>query len=147
MFIEMELSEIQMSHMHNQQVVILTEKNGARSIPIFIGLFEASAMDFAINEGKAPRPLTHDLIFNVLDDFGLKIDRVLVDSLHEDTFYGKLVIADETGNEKWVDSRPSDAIVLACKRHLPIFVHEDVLNKVSDEPDQSTDSENEPDVF
>lgn len=132
MFVEMELSEIQMSKFLNQQVIILKEKNGERTVAIFIGLFEASAMDLAIKKVRTQRPLTHELIFNILEDFDLKLDRILVDDLRNDTFFGKLVIKDENGNETWVDSRPSDAIVLASKIRAPIFVHEEVIRKVSD---------------
>lgn len=132
MFVEMELAEIQMSEAINQhQVIVLSEKEGSRTFPIFIGFYEASAMEISIKGFKPPRPMTHDLIFNILDSAGLELVRVLVDELKSDTFHGKLVIRDKQGLESQVDSRPSDAIVLASKRHVPIFVHEDVLQQVS----------------
>ncbi len=141
MFVEMELSEIQMSEGINQhQVIILSEKGGTRTFPIFIGFFEASAMEYSIKGIKTPRPLTHDLIYNILEAWDLKLVRILVDELRNDTFFGKLVIQNNQGEEVLVDTRPSDAIVLASKKNLPIFVHEDVLNKVSG-PGEETQEE------
>ena len=132
MFIEMELSEIQLSEGINQhQVIILSEKGGARTFPIFIGFYEASAMELSIKGYQPPRPMTHDLICNILETCELKLVRILIDELKNDTFYGKLVIQKSEGEEVLVDSRPSDAIVLASKQHLPIFVDEDVLNLVT----------------
>jgi len=132
MFVEMELAEIQMSELINQhQVIILSEKNGSRTFPIFIGFFEASAMEISIKGLKTPRPMTHDLIYNILDACKFKLQRILIDELRNDTFHGKLVLQKDQGEEILVDTRPSDAIVLASKRKLPIFVNEDVLDMVS----------------
>ena len=132
MFVEMELAEIQMSELVNQhQVIILSEKGGSRTFPIFIGFYEASAMELSIKGYKTPRPMTHDLIYNVLEACGFEIVRVLVDDLVKDTFHGKLVLRGGDGEEVFVDSRPSDAIVLASKRKIPIFVNEDVLDRVT----------------
>jgi hypothetical protein len=144
MFIEMELSEIQMSEgVNHPQVIILSEKGGSRTFPIFIGFFEASAMEFSIKGYKNPRPMTHDLIFNILEACDLKLVRVLVDELRNDTFFGKLAIQNNQGEEVFVDTRPSDAIVLASKRNIPIFVHEDVLNQVSGPGEEEQEQEEE----
>ena len=142
MFIEMELAEIQMSEGMNQhQVIVLSEKEGSRTFPIFIGFFEASAMDLSVKGYQTPRPMTHDLVYNILDACGLRLVRVLVDELRNDTFHGKLVIQDGAGEEILIDSRPSDAIVLATKRHVPIFVEEEVLNNVSRFRDDEVDED------
>ena len=143
MFVEMELAEIQMSEFVNHhQVIILREKGGARSFPIFIGFFEATAMEISIKKHKTPRPMTHDLIYNIIDGCGLELKRILVDQLKRDTFYGKLVIQNENGEEILIDARPSDAIVLASKRKLPIFVHEDVLDQVTRYADDEGEEDN-----
>lgn len=147
MYVEMELSEIQMSEVVNHhQIIILSEKEGDRTFPIFIGFFEASAMELSIKGYQTPRPMTHDLIFNILDTFNLRLVRVLIDDLRNDTFFGKLVIQKEDEQEFLVDSRPSDAIVLASKRGAPIFVEDQVLNQVSrsSEPEKG-DQEPPPD--
>ena len=145
MFVEMELSEIQMSEVINHhQIIILSEKGGTRTFPIFIGFFEASAMELSVKGYHTPRPMTHDLIFNILDSFNLRLVRVLIDELRNDTFFGKLVIQKEEQPEILVDTRPSDAIVLASKRNTPIFVHEDVLNQVTRGQDQEQQDEEPP---
>ncbi len=142
MFIEMELAEIQMSEGINQhQVIVLLEKGGKRTFPIFIGFFEASAMELSVKGYQTPRPMTHDLVYNILDACGLQLVRVLVDELCDDTFHGKLVIQDGVGEEILIDSRPSDAIVLATKRRIPIFVDEEVLNEVSRFHDEEIDED------
>ena len=133
--VEMELREIQISELGAHQVILLAEKSGERSFPIYIGQFEALAMDLAVCGRQNPRPLTHDLICNIIDDLGYRFKRVVVDALRDDTFFGKLVLTDSEGREIWIDSRPSDAIVLAAKRNLPIFVANDVLDSAKLEED------------
>ena len=131
MLVEMELREIQISeNPSGHQIIILGEKGGRRTFPIFIGFYEAYAMDIAVRGIRTPRPMTHDLIYNIIDGLELSMNRVLVDKLENDTFFGKLAIENGQGKEILIDSRPSDAIVLAAKRQLPIFVAEDVLNEV-----------------
>jgi hypothetical protein len=145
MFIEMELAEIQMSEVINHhQIIILSEKGGDRTFPIFIGFFEASAMELSVKRYQTPRPMTHDLIFNILDSLNLRLVRVLIDELQNDTFFGKLVIRKEDEQEYLVDSRPSDAIILASKRNIPIFVEEDVLNQVIRAEDQEKEDHEPP---
>lgn len=130
MMVEMELREIQISEAGNHQIIILGEKSGDRLFPIYIGFFEAAAMDQAVHRIQTPRPMTHDLIYNIIDGMECRLSRILVDDLLDDTFHGKLVIETSDGREVLIDSRPSDAIVLACKRNLPIFVAEQVLDQV-----------------
>ena len=131
MLVEMELREIQISeNPSGHQIIILGEKGGSRTFPIYIGFYEAYAMDIAVRGIHTPRPMTHDLIYNIIDGLELSMNRVLVDKLENDTFFGKLAIENGQGKEILIDSRPSDAIVLAAKRQLPIFVAEDVLNEV-----------------
>lgn len=130
MMIEMELLEIQISEAGNHQIILLGEKEGRRVFPIYIGLFEAAAMDQAVRGIPMPRPMTHDLILNVVRGVGAELKRVMVDQLLDDTFHGKLQLELEDGREVMIDSRPSDAIVLACKCAVPIFVASQVLEEV-----------------
>lgn len=131
MFVEMELREIQIvDDPARHQVVILVEKGGRRAFPIFIGLVEASAMDLAVHGQKAQRPMTHDLVYNVIDGLSAELLEVRVDELREETFFGKLVVRKENGEVVLIDTRPSDAMVLAAKRRLPIFVDDGVLSEV-----------------
>ena len=135
--IEMELREIQLKDdALGTQVIILGEKQGEREFPIFIGYNEAIALDLALHGAKHQRPLTHDLLFNVIEGMGGTMLHVIIDDLSNDTFYGKLVVRTPAGTEELIDSRPSDAIVLATKRHLQIFVAEHVLEAVNHPPDE-----------
>lgn len=129
--VEMELREIQMKDdAIGSQIIVLGEKNGSREFPIFIGYAEALALDLALHGYKNIRPMTHDLIYNIVDGLGAEMERVVVDDLRQDTFFGKLVVRTKDGGREVIDSRPSDAIVLATKRQLPIFVAEHVLEQV-----------------
>lgn len=129
--IEMELAEVQLKDdLNGAQVIVLKEKNGQRQFPIFIGYVEAQALDLALHGWKNTRPMTHDLIYNILDGVGAELRRVIIDDLRDNTFFGKLVVRTPLGTEEMVDSRPSDAIVLAAKRGLRIFVAEHVLEEV-----------------
>jgi bifunctional DNase/RNase len=131
MLVEMELREIQIvDDPTRHQVIVLAEKNGQRAFPIYIGLFEASAMDLAVHGQKAPRPMTHDLINNLLEGLGAQLVEVRVDELRNETFFGKLVVQKEDGDAILIDSRPSDALILAAKSNLPIFVEDAVLDEV-----------------
>ena len=141
MLVEMELREIQIvEDPARHQVVVLAEKGGRRAFPIYIGLFEAVAMDQAVHNQKAPRPMTHDLIYNVLDGLEAQLVEIRIDELRNETFFGKMVVQKEDGEVVLIDSRPSDALILAVKRGLPVFVEDTVLDEVCRE-DLSEDSE------
>jgi bifunctional DNase/RNase len=136
-FVEMELREIQMKDdVVGSQVIILGEKNGERTFPIFIGYSEAFALDMTLHGFKNERPMTHDLVFNVIEGLGAELHHVLIDDLQNNTFFGKLVLQTPDGSEMLIDSRPSDAIVLAAKRKLPIFVAEVVLERIIREDEE-----------
>ena len=141
MMIEMELVEIATGvpdePMRLNPTVILQEKDVAepRSFPILIGPYEASILDATVRGMVAPRPLTHDLILNVLDTIDGRLTGVVVDELRHDTFIGKLLVRTGGGMVERVDCRPSDALILAMKRGLPIYVEEDVLNATNGNPD------------
>lgn len=128
--VEMELREIQATEGPGSQIVILSETQGARQFPIFIGFYEMDALDRAIHGKQAARPLTHDLVLNVIEAVGGRLNRVIIDDLREDTFFGKLDVRMADGTRALVDSRPSDALVVALRRRVPIFVAEHVLQTV-----------------
>lgn len=131
--IEMELREIQIKvdALTGSQVVVLGEKGGSREFPIFIGFTEAIALDAAIHRQRHQRPLTHDLIGNIIEGLNAQLTHVRVDDLRDDIFFGKLALRAADGTLALIDSRPSDAIVLATKYELPIFVAEHVLERAS----------------
>ncbi len=147
--VEMELREIQIvQDMQRTQIIVLGEKYGERTFPIFIGLNEALAMDMAAHGERTPRPLTHDLVLNVVAELGGVLERVLVTKLENETFFGALEVRSAGGQSVRVDSRPSDAIVLAVKTGVPIFVDEQVLLAVgrppADEGETAEPDEDEP---
>lgn len=110
-------------------VIILKEKEGEKSLPIWIGLFEAQAIAFALEKVKPPRPLTHDLIKLLIEKLDGKLDRVVISEVINNTYYARLFI--QRNREKLqVDSRPSDAIALALRFKAPIFINETILKKL-----------------
>ena len=135
--VEMDLVEIQVSEMSGVQIIILQEKEGTRHFAIFIGPYEASILEHAIKGYEAARPLTHDLILNVVESMEGKLAGVLVDELRNDTYHGKLLVKTGGGEMVRVDSRPSDAIVLAMKERVPIYVEEEVLRATNAEEDDA----------
>ena len=134
--VEVELREIQASEGPGAQIMILAEIGGERQFPIFIGMNEMDALDRALHGKEAPRPLTHDLVLNTVKGMQGDLVRVLIDDLRDDTFFGKLVIQLGDGTEALIDSRPSDALVLAARRGAPIFVAEHVLDSIGQPPPQ-----------
>lgn len=127
--VQMDLRRIIISEVHEQQVIVLREVDGERSFPIVIGLFEASSIDRRIKGQPTPRPLTHDLLVNVIENLGGELQDVFISELREHTYFAKLRIRYE-GELLEIDSRPSDAIALAVTARVPIYVAEDVMTEV-----------------
>lgn len=129
--VPMELSRIIISEINDQQVIYLKEVGGQRTFPIMIGIFEASSIDRRVKGATSPRPLTHDLIVNVVRDLGAELQDVLITELRDHTYFAKLRLRRD-GELIEVDTRPSDAIAVAvtCDPPLPIYVNEEVLNDV-----------------
>ncbi len=143
--IEMELSKILITETSDYQVIWLRERGGQRSFPILIGIVEAAAIDRRIREIQTNRPLTHDLLANVITGLGIVLDRIVVCSLHDNTFYAKLVLTYD-GSTVEVDSRPSDAVAVAVRLDAPIYVEQEVLEHVSSGPDGlESDEDSSPD--
>ena len=135
--LEMSIESIRVSLMNYQRVVILKEKESDRYLPIWIGPAEADAIAVKLQDVSIPRPLTHDLLGNVIGALGGSIRHIIVNDLQNDTFYAKIVL-DMDGRSLEVDSRPSDAIALAVRGRVPIFVEETVLEKAGVAMDQET---------
>lgn len=127
--IEMELSRIIIQETIQQQIIVLSERQGQRSFPIVIGIAEAYAIDRHLKGYKTPRPLTHDLLHSVIKNMGAKLDRIIINDLNQGTFFAQLVL-NRNGETIEVDSRPSDAIALGMIEETPIFVAEHVLDEV-----------------
>jgi bifunctional DNase/RNase len=114
--------------MNYQRVVILREKDSDRYLPIWIGPAEADAIAVRLQDVQVARPLTHDLLRNVISDLGANVDYVFVNDLSNDTFYARIMLHVD-GKSVEIDSRPSDAIALAVRAQVPIFADESVLEK------------------
>ncbi len=127
--VRMELARVIINEQSQSQVIFLKEINGSRMFPIVIGIFEAAAIDQKIRNIENQRPLTHDLISNILNGLEVGLERIVVTDLRDNTFLAKLVIS-RNGEEVEVDARPSDSIALAITMDSPIFVEETVLEKV-----------------
>src|SRR4249919_1602169 len=117
----MELKRIIISEVHDQQVVMLREVDGERSFPIVIGIFEATSIDRRVKGIPNPRPLTHDLVANVIEAMGGELQDVFISELKEHTYFAKLRIRSQ-GELTEIDCRPSDAIALAVTARVPIYV-------------------------
>ncbi|MFO0811171.1 MAG: bifunctional nuclease family protein [Gemmataceae bacterium] len=127
--VQMELKRIVISEIHEQQMIALKEVDGDRSFPIVIGIFEATSIDRRVRGLTNPRPLTHDLVTNVVEQLGGEIQDIFISELREHTYFAKLRVRQE-GELIEIDCRPSDAIALAVTARVPIYVAEDVLNEV-----------------
>lgn len=128
--VEMELYEIRIDETRQEQVIVLKELDGEKLLPILIGIFEAQAIQIKISDLKLPRPLTHDLMVSVIDTLGAVVERILINDLRENTFFARIVFQMD-GETLDVDARPSDAIALAVRLDVPIFVEESVLEQVA----------------
>lgn len=120
--------------------ILLKEVNGNRRLPIIIGAFEAQAIALEIEGIKPPRPLTHDLLKNLIDNLGASVIEVIVTELRENTFYSKIVL-EVSGLTNDIDSRPSDAIALAVRTDAPIYVSESVMDVAGFIPSDEQDAE------
>ena len=128
--IEMELAGVRVELPTNQPIVLLKEKTGERYLPIWIGAAEAAAIALSLQGVVTPRPMTHDLMKNILEDLAVRVDRIVVTELREGTFFAQIDMQ-RNGDRFEVSSRPSDAIALAVRMTVPIFAAEDVLSEAS----------------
>jgi uncharacterized protein len=129
MEVEMELCQIIIQETTEQQIIVLKERHGERAFPIVIGIAEALAIDRRLKGIQPERPLTHDLLFNVITEMDGQLERIEINDLRDHTFYAKLII-NRDGQEIEIDSRPSDAIALGAANSMPIYVAEHVLKAV-----------------
>ncbi len=133
--IEVVIDSIRVSLMSQQRIVILRERNAERYLPIWIGIYEAEFITIALQEVEVSRPLTHDLLRNVFRELNATIQRVEVVTLREDTFFGNIVI-DVNNQSLNIDSRPSDALAIAVRAHVPILVAKAVMDSAGIIPEE-----------
>jgi bifunctional DNase/RNase len=128
-FLEARIDNISVSNLGF--IVFLRPEGDARVLPIFIGANEAHSIAIAFNNQVPPRPLTHDLLKNILGLLDVEVVKIQVTSLSENTFYGRIYLRKEGIEEMDVDARPSDAIALALRYKVPIYVHKDVFESAA----------------
>jgi bifunctional DNase/RNase len=124
------VDSIRASLLSNQRVVLLKDVSSERYLPIWIGPFEAEAIAMALQHVKAPRPMTHDLLKNVIDQLGATVSHILINELADNTFHGRIVL-DVAGRHMEIDSRPSDAIALASRCNVSVYVADEVMAQAS----------------
>lgn len=134
--IEVQIDSVRVHLMTPQRLVILKQKNSERYLPIWVGPYEAEAITVALQEVEMSRPLTHDLLNSVFVAFNARVARIEIVKLQNDIFYGSIV-AEVNGKEIHIDSRPSDAIALSVRAHVPIFVHPSVMDEAGILPDEN----------
>ncbi|MDQ3952995.1 MAG: bifunctional nuclease family protein [Actinomycetota bacterium] len=140
--VELSLVGVRVELPSNQPIVLLKEAAGDRYLPIWIGAVEATAIAFALQGIETPRPMTHDLMRDLLRDAGVAVERIVINELVDQTFFALIRMASD-GDAKEVSSRPSDAIALAVRINAPIFAAEEVLEQAGIElkDDEETEVE------
>jgi uncharacterized protein len=126
MQIEMSIKGLMVDPVTNMPIVILRDQAGQKVLPIWVGMFEANAIALQIENISTPRPMTHDLLRNVIEDLKATVVKVVVCDLQDNTFYA-LIYLSFGGDTVAIDARPSDAIALALRTRAPIFVEEAVI--------------------
>jgi bifunctional DNase/RNase len=126
MEVEMKIRGLMMDPVTNMPIVILKDVNGNTVLPIWVGVYEANAIALEIEKVATPRPMTHDLIKNLLMGLNTSVKKVVVSDLREETYFA-LIWMEQDGETISVDSRPSDALALALRLDCPIYVEEQVL--------------------
>ena len=128
MHVEMRIKGLMLDPITNMPIVILSDLEGHRILPIWVCFFEANAIALQMENVSTPRPMTHDLLKNVICGLNATVKKIVVNNLSDNTFYA-LVFLELAGETLAIDSRPSDAIALALRMKSPIFVEEEVINK------------------
>jgi len=143
--VEVVIDSIRVSLMSQQRIVILRERDAERYLPIWIGVYEAESITIALQEVEVARPLTHDLLKSIFAQLDARILRVEVVALRDDTFYGNIV-AEVNGSVLNIDSRPSDALAIAVRAHVPILVSRSVMDAAGIVPEEDLQEAQEPEA-
>ena len=139
--IEMKVMGIALDTRTGSPIVVLHDKDNRKALPIWIGSAEASAIIRKIENLTVARPMTHDLIINVIEKAGYKLDKVEINDVEKDTYFATLYLVDDSGKNIEIDARPSDAIAIAIRVDAPIFVSAKVISSGSVSTDSAKDEE------
>jgi len=138
--VEVTIDSIRVSLMSQHRIIILKELTSERFLPIWIGPYEAEAITVSLQEMEVARPLTHDLLRNVILTLGGEVLRVVIMDLRDDVFYARITVR-MGDREVEIDSRPSDAIALAVRVHVPVYVDESVMDKAASIPEEALEDQ------
>ena len=155
MEIEVKIRALMMDPNSGTPIIILKDVGSDTMLPIWVGAYEANAIALEIEKIAPPRPMTHDLLRNLIVELGVRVERVVVTSLRDNTFFAVIEMRNSDGDRLVLDSRPSDAIALALRADCPIFVdmevikasHNTLSTEDSEEPELSASEEEWPDVI
>ena len=155
MEIEVKIRALMMDPNSGTPIIILKDVQSDTMLPIWVGAYEANAIALEIEKIAPPRPMTHDLLRNLIVELGVQVDRVVVTSLRDNTFFAVIEMRNSEGNRMVLDSRPSDAIALALRADCPIYVDMEVIKasrntlpaEESEEPEITGSEEEWPDVI
>jgi len=137
--VEMKIKGLMIDPVSNMPIIILKDATGEAVLPIWVGIFEANAIAVRLEKIVSPRPMTHDLLHNVLEELRARIQRIVITDLKDNTFFASILLTCD-GRDLTIDARPSDAMALALRADVPIFVEQAVLDR-SSSADGSGDSE------
>lgn len=138
--VEVTIDSIRVSLMSQHRVVILKDVDSDRYLPIWIGPCEADAITVTLQEMEVSRPLTHDLLKNVIGEMGGAVEYIVISDLRNDVFYARIVMR-AGGKKLEIDSRPSDALALAVRLHVPVYIDEAVMDKAAVLPEEEMEAE------
>ena len=145
MEIEVKIRALMMDPNSGTPIIILKDINSETMLPIWVGAYEANAIALEIEKIAPPRPMTHDLLRNLIVELGMKVDRVVVTSLRDNTFYAVIEMTADDGEAMRLDSRPSDAIALALRADCPIFVDLEVIqasqNRIATDDEEAAEAD------
>jgi len=155
MEIEVKIRALMMDPNSGTPIIILKDVQSDTMLPIWVGAYEANAIALEIEKIAPPRPMTHDLLRNLIVELGVQVDRVVVTSLRDNTFFAVIEMHNSDGDKMVLDSRPSDAIALALRADCPIYVDMEVIKasrntmpaEESEEAEMTTGEEEWPDVI
>lgn len=139
MLVEMTIDSVRVSLMSQHRIVVLKDMASARFLPIWIGPFEADAITIELQGVEVQRPLTHDLLKTLIDKLGAEVEQVAITELRNDTFFAQILLK-VAGRRMEIDSRPSDAIALAVRSKVPVFVSDEVMDQAAITPEKDLDA-------
>jgi bifunctional DNase/RNase len=137
--VEVTIDSVRVSLMSQHRIVVLKELDATRYLPIWIGPFEADAITIELQGVEVGRPLTHDLLKSLINKLGAEVEQVTITDLRSDTFYAQITLK-VNGREMQIDSRPSDAIALAVRSKVPVYVADEVMEQAAITPEQDLET-------